>query len=1847
MESPFETSSENPATVNKKRELQEEEGDSDVGNKKSKIGVWENLDLILSLQSKDTSLQRKIELASNFITSEHINFNEKNQEPISISRLASFMSNWIQPVLISSENKKSSNELFDPCLDARSWAVLKFCLQKKTSISISPNLLRPIARVSRHALVGCSDGLLEQFYECVSLVITSNSRAFYNAGVDLWINCAIDVSNLVYKVFSKEGFGFPGGKSHLEFTLSLLEHFSTFLRFYPNPKNVFRVFVDRLLNPFLELLVLLHSQESRENAKGAIRSLKAVESVLSNGLFHPAHITGFFNVKNLDPLGREGGVKGSYHNHLFHRFSGIKENKAVVVSGFGYLFRLFLDRTKTQKGAETKEASEDEPKETKKPIFEVFMQFMQPLLLECKAFSNTKVADLEEIKLVEMHCMLKSINEIIMCVNQESIYVPTEDTVEGSHFNYLKEVHEMIISVAEVIYLFWVSKSQSGDESMKKILALVSKEVFVAVGNFLEIEYRTLGDQLVDVWLIMFAFMAINFCSEDTRPRSLLIKEILCLGSRIINVFGELRQVANPLFALLQSVRLHAESHNSLGPMSSFHVGPLHLSSRDLVSSLTTMLCSTSLRLSISNSVRSMPERQAGSFIEELKVDLVGILKWMADSILDFDLKAEILGRVLSELYTLLLDSFTVNSSNSTLVGNSVEKLIGEIRPSFSPLVENKPEKENRNQDGNKNETVFICCLLGGNSIPWRAAISWAMVFFFRLYASCRSLYRQSICLMPSDQAKKLSELIGSSIVTNFGTEWRDYSTSISLGYFSWISNPSISLLDLIQSLSDALFSEIHIGRFSLTYSLVIMAFQRLHDLNREIQVSKVLQKEEDYSGRDKKRRKQIKEKVCDLEVEVAGLTDFLIRNMITFENELNSNGNMLILRSCSSEESSFMVEFWGILCSNIDIWGLYASKRGLNRFFSCLLYYCISNEIGDGEKEVVGNRDILRGISLELLGSLLIYDEPVLANSLMSRFCHLLRGSLTTVMNYLEVDVDLECLPDWSETSLIFCSMNRKENTDEKSVLPLTDELRNCEGLLNLLRNMPAVIFSAKISCRLTNYILHLERLVAWNILNTCGDSFAYKPSDLLSVFLSCRRALRHIITSSDDWCLKSKLFLEVSKIFGNRSTLEWLLNSLQRISREKSSQNLKETLFYLSDHTSHIFLKCAEIFFSFSLSKGGKLMNLYSNDETNGRESSKVCLAWRCAESLAQTIESQIRMLHITKRGGIDSCFDIISCLQGFLWGLVSTLQEVKPSSVDLKLWCWSKLEGYIGSFESFVDLCLYLLLSEGDTLSNDLPDLHAKNDVVNFDAFMSKWVDTKKQDEIINLPFSQFFERASSERVSLFKRLFTDETLEMQFTMRELFVASGAIYKLRCMMPPPSGNPTIPMGKVSIANAVLHEMADSQGWPGKFSFTWIEGVLQFLGVVTGHVNKFDHDFSKEVYSQLISSHLGALGKCISLERKRAKLSIHDSGSNTKSLNPIEESVQDMMNGLTRFKSRVRISLKKLIRDNKRSMVMILVQVVERALVGVEKGFHAVYDVNLGSSDGRCGNVSPSVAAGVDCLYLVLESLSGKERALKKTIPSLIGCLFNIILHLEDPNIVCNPKMPLNEANSNPDAGAVVLMCVDVLTAVVGRHSCPMDACHVAQCLHIPTTLFRNFTRIKELSKNGFTIDRQHLIELYAACCKLICATLKHRIREVRPCVALLEDSTTTLLTCLESDNNNMSCESTQFTWEMQEAIKCASFFRRIYEEIRQQKDVLANNSFYFLATYISVYSGYGPSQAGIKREVDEALRPGVYSLIDICTQSDLQQLHTVLGEGPCRNTLASLLHDYKIHFQYEGKI
>ncbi|CAF2150364.1 unnamed protein product [Brassica napus] len=99
---------------------------------------------------------------------------------------------------------------------------------------------------------------------------------------------------------------------------------------------------------------------------------------------------------------------------------------------------------------------------------------------------------------------------------------------------------------------------------------------------------------------------------------------------------------------------------------------------------------------------------------------------------------------------------------------------------------------------------------------------------------------------------------------------------------------------------------------------------------------------------------------------------------------------------------------------------------------------------------------------------------------------------------------------------------------------------------------------------------------------------------------------------------------------------------------------------------------------------------------------------------------------------------------------------------------------------------------------------------------------------------------------------------------------------------------------------------------------------------------------------------------------------------------------------------------------------------------------------------------------------------------------------------------------------------------------------------------------------------------------------------------------------------------------------------------FFLKTTElQLRQHKKyVFGHHCFKFLSIYIWISCGYGPLKTGIKREVDETLRPGVYALVDSCSDKDRQYLHTVFG-GPCRNYLAALKQESDLNFKYEGKV
>lgn len=140
------------------------------------------------------------------------------------------------------------------------------------------------------------------------------------------------------------------------------------------------------------------------------------------------------------------------------------------------------------------------------------------------------------------------------------------------------------------------------------------------------------------------------------------------------------------------------------------------------------------------------------------------------------------------------------------------------------------------------------------------------------------------------------------------------------------------------------------------------------------------------------------------------------------------------------------------------------------------------------------------------------------------------------------------------------------------------------------------------------------------------------------------------------------------------------------------------------------------------------------------------------------------------------------------------------------------------------------------------------------------------------------------------------------------------------------------------------------------------------------------------------------------------------------------------------------------------------------------------------------------------------------------KRQIQNLIAALFSIIVHLQS-SLIFFGKPNSCDTQNLPDSGSVILMCIEVLTRVSGKHALfEMDTWHVAQCLRIPGALFQDIHQLRLqgalISSNSMMfsdnqsstlvpnqdiciLDQQLMINIYAACCKLLYTILKHHKR------------------------------------------------------------------------------------------------------------------------------------------------
>ncbi|KAF6165032.1 hypothetical protein GIB67_005121 [Kingdonia uniflora] len=2065
---------------------------------------WMNLDLILSLKNTKIDLQRKLELAFDFVKlsdkhgKESEGFSESVQT-VSDSRLIVFLSDWVQKILSSNDDRiRVLGE--KPSLDFRCWEVLKFCLEEseklRVTLSLKQSLLQAFAWVSENVLLllNCKE-LVFVVSECAGLIFSSRGKLF-NANVEMWVSTVSAVFELVHKVYSDKVVDEGASYCLLKFSAMVLEFFSSFLKVHPNPKNVFPVFADKLLESSLSLLVELDVKCDGGDSSLISDLLKILEDILSNGLFHSAHLDGFLSISSTKKLSKLDNVKvvdkaksvamKSYHRHFFQKLgSCLVEKKMSLIEGLGDLFRLFVIRVKKQKGAlmvsEDSKLTEDTniystsrlDVDTSKSLFDLFVQFIEPLVLSLKSYSGADL-EVQRSRLFEAYCVCKSANKTLAIFMLEKVYLRTEDTLERVHFNFLKDIYGAIFLFSSKMHLIWLSNLKIDDDKSLKILPLVAKEIIVSLGYLLEIEYEVFEDNLVNLWNILLAYSAFGLSLVDTGDKCLLTSEIAHLGCQVVNLYSELRQVSNPIFALCKAIRWFG--FHDKGVETDY---PGYLSSATCVKSVTTLLCSQELRVAISKAIKAIPEGQVSGCIRQLKVDILESLEWMKVSQPNdrneelgephLSFQAEIIGRTLSEIYTLILDNATVTAGNSIIVGNSIKEVMASIRPSLSILV--------RKQTDSVNELLFFITESKSVSPIIENTASWIFLFFFRVYASCRSLYKQSMTLMPPDSSRKSSSAIGDLFTSYSGKDWMEMTYWKDEGYFHWITAPSDSLMSVIQSVSEICLRDSVIKCAPLVYVLHIMAFQRLTDLNRQIKASEFLHEKAVRLGELKlmddselhfcrKENKKLNKRITALRQEAMDLTSFvtgylpLIVEKSNYISRFSSNDYKTSAGTtgqdddswdfgvCSASENSLPTAVWWMLCQNTDLWCIHSNEKTLNKFLSCLFQNLVSHirNTKEVQKLKINEPENLRKvtlgqISLELLSNISFYEEKFVSRQLISRFCHALEKSAMSLFSEsMSGDASMDLLPDWSKVIIKMDEMLVDQKDRHVAHCDLSDvgpdslpfkspyaeswmEIIACQSLLTFLCSVPKGYANLRSFPACGTHILNLERLVVLSLVDYHGKLYMHNQLELFRLFVCCRRALKWLVMA---YCEKGEdgHFLPIPVLSESSFSILWLSKSVSAMVQllndfpEECAIQVKDTIFSLMDHTSYVFMTLSKNHSSIAThlfiydeqplteldTSGGPREKDISNESAPSE-------AWKVVVLMAETLKEQAQSFLIYLRtnfsnliiADLNKISSTISCFQGFLWGLACAEEK---KLLRRRLAHDYKVSYCIKVFEDFVNFCLHALVVEDngniDTLFHDLNfhNMDNKNDSLNTEdssKYLRKFSgdrtevssDLKDDQESTRNPGTIGVKSSSSRKKELksaladraadilievdsFERkylkkpllrsLLRGENQEIAFSIKQLFIASSAILRLKFRL---FYNISL-TSSIAISQFLLSEVANMADEPHPFSFVWLDGVMKYVEVLGGYISLTNSVSSNNLYVRLFDLHLKAIGRCISLQGKGATLASHEAESSRKTFRgdlwPSKLTLGHRPYSLEEFKVKVRMSFKVFINKPSEFHLSTGLQALERALVGAVEDCHLSYNIKTGGSDG--GSVSSVVAAGVDCLDLVLESSSGSKRLklVKEYIQSYIGALFNIILHLQSPLIFCK-KPTCNKNGTNPDPGSVILMCVEILGKVAGKSSLfKMYPCHVGQSLHISGELFRYFLKMRSsqapssssiLSANHdarslagshlFIINRRFSIDLFAACCRLLSTVLRHHNSDAARCISLLQDSVCVLLQCLETVDNDLIRRKGFFAWDLHEGITCASFLRRIYEErrrtgvasklllrksgpyriiqhigdnayvldilgtrskvvniklltqfygdipsypvpslpdieltdeideildscldvvghvellirwvgrsekIRQQKEIIGSSCSHILANYIMIYSGYGPFRAGIRREIDEALRPGVYALIDVCSTDDLQQLHTVLGEGPCRSTLATLQRDYKLNFQFEGKV
>lgn len=434
---------------------------------------------------------------------------------------------------------------------------------------------------------------------------------------------------------------------------------------------------------------------------------------------------------------------------------------------------------------------------------------------------------------------------------------------------------------------------------------------------------------------------------------------------------------------------------------------------------------------------------------------------------------------------------------------------------------------------------------------------------------------------------------------------------------------------------------------------------------------------------------------------------------------------------------------------------------------------------------------------------------------------------------------------------------------------------------------------------------------------------------------------------------------------------------------------------------------------------------------------DSSRVLQPWKSVFLVAKSLREQMQRLLISLKDAL--CYEklnagaydlnlnkfssLVSCFGGFMWGLASVMKQRDGRNSDDKLkpsrWKYepfSEINHCINDFMELSRNLLQMLLFEdkhGSSLYNAQHHHSSTLKVFNKDSLVSEMLSDKgiyvdadislgkhQCSDIHNDPeigvhlkklnlgdkkcdSNNLFDPSEIQPLDkpLLQSFLKGNHPEAAFLLRQLFIAFSAIMRLNLHINAAPLSSSLVQTFTGISEILLLELVDMHQVPQSFSFACLDGILKFLEELGNHFPSTNPTSSRNLYVKLVQLQLSAIGKCIAFQGKRATLLSHETESTIKMLHGhidiAEVSFFSQPYCLDEFKARLRSSFAVFVNKPSELHLLSAVQAIERALVGVREKCTMISDIHTGQADG--GMVSLNVAAGVDCLDLVLEFVSG----------------------------------------------------------------------------------------------------------------------------------------------------------------------------------------------------------------------------------------------------------------------------